>query len=186
VVLENPVSADAAATLALSLSSLPGTHSISVTGGEPLEQPEFLEVFLGLARRSGLPMYLETNGLDTGALESVLDLVDILSLDIKLPSLCGGDNVFAAYRETLSAAAGRNVFCKIVVTEVTDMAEFGEAVGIIAGTDTGIPLVIQPATPAQGSRPPDPAAILELAAAAAPILEDVRVIPQCHMIMGLP
>lgn len=184
--LENPVSAEAAATLALSLAAMPGTHSISVTGGEPLDQPEFLQEFLELAGRCGLPLYLETNGLDTSALESVVRLVDIISLDVKLPSLCGGDDIFPAYAETLAAAADRDLFCKIVVTGGTDPEEFGRAVGIIAGAGKGIPLVIQPATPKDAAAPPDPQLLIELAGAAAEELEDVRVIPQCHPMLGLP
>jgi organic radical activating enzyme len=184
--LENPVDPEAAATLTLSLSALPGTHSISVTGGEPLEQPDFLAEFLELARRGGMPLYLETNGLDTAGLDSVLPLVDIVSLDIKLPSLCGGENVFAAYRETLRAAVDKALFCKIVVAAGTDREEFEEAAGLIAETDAGIPLVIQPATPAGKVMGPDPQLLLELAAIAAPLLEDVRIIPQCHLMLGLP
>lgn len=184
--LGNPISPEAAATLALSLAAMPGTHSISVTGGEPLEQPEFLAEFLELARRGGLPMYLETNGLDTAGLEAVLPLVDIVSLDIKLPSLCGGDNVFPAYRETLRAVVEKHVFCKIVIAGGCDGGEFGEAVELIAEVDAGIPLIIQPATPVGHSIPPDPQSLLEMAAIAAPHLSDVRIIPQCHLMLGLP
>ena len=143
VELENPVSPEAAATLTLSLAAMPGTHSISITGGEPLEQPEFLADFLELVRRGGLPLYLETNGLDTAGLESIMPLVDIISLDEK-------------------------------------------AVTLIAELDAGIPLVIQPATPAGACIPPDPQLLLDLAALAAPLLEDVRIIPQCHLMLGLP
>lgn len=184
--LENPVSPEAAATLTLSLAAMPGTHSISITGGEPLEQPEFLTDFLELVRRGGLPLYLETNGLDTAGLESILPLVDIISLDIKLPSLCGGDNVFPAYRETLKVAIEKALFCKIVIAGGTDKEEFEEAVTLIAELDSGIPLVIQPATPAGACIPPDPQLLLDLAALAAPLLEDVRIIPQCHLMLGLP
>jgi organic radical activating enzyme len=184
--LENPVDPDAAATLVLSLAALPGTHSISVTGGEPLDQPEFLAEFLELAGRGGLPLYLETNGLDTAALESVIRLVDIISLDIKLPSLCGGDDIFPMYRESIAAALDRELFCKIVVAGGTDIAEFEKAAGVIADAGRDIPLVIQPATPAGAVIPPDPQLLLDLAAAAFRILEDVRIIPQCHLIMGLP
>ncbi len=186
VELENPVSPEAAATLTLSLAAMPGTHSISITGGEPLEQPEFLADFLELVRRGGLPLYLETNGLDTAGLESIMPLVDIISLDIKLPSLCGGDNVFPAYRETLKVAIEKALFCKIVIAGGTDKEEFEKAVTLIAELDAGIPLVIQPATPAGACIPPDPQLLLDLAALAAPLLEDVRIIPQCHLMLGLP
>lgn len=184
--LENPISPEAAATLVLSLAAMPGTHSISVTGGEPLDQPEFLAEFLELERRGGLPIYLETNGLNTAALESVLPLVDIISLDIKLPSLCGGDNIFPAYRETLRAVVEKDVFCKIVVAGGCNGEEFSEAVEMIAEVDAGIPLIIQPATPVGHSIQPDPQSLLEMAALAAPLLSDVRIIPQCHLMLGLP
>lgn len=184
--LENPIDPEAAATLTLSLAAMPGTHSISITGGEPLEQPEFLADFLDLARRGGLPIYLETNGLDTAGLQSVLHLVDIVSLDIKLPSLCGGDNIFPAYRETLRAAAEKALFCKIVIAGGTDREEFKEATRLIAEVDSGIPLVIQPATHAGPGLPIDPQELLTYAAMAAPLLEDVRIIPQCHLMLGLP
>jgi organic radical activating enzyme len=186
VELQNPVDPEAAATLTLSLAALPGTHSISVTGGEPLEQPGFLADFLELAGRGGLPLYLETNGLDTAGLESVLPMVDIVSLDIKLPSLCGGDDVFPAYRETLRAASAKALFCKIVVAGGADAEEFEAAAGLIAEVDSGIPLVIQPATPAGDCAALDPKNLLGLAALAAPLLEDVRIIPQCHLVLGLP
>ena len=185
VELENPVGPEAAATLTLSLAAMPGTHSISFTGGEPLEQPEFLGEFLTLMRRGGLPIYLETNGLDTASLEDVLPLVDIISLDIKLPSLCGGDNIFPAYRETLNIAIDKDIFCKIVVPGGTDMDEFGEAVRLIAEIDAGIPLVIQPATPVGAAFPPDPQTLLDMAAMAAPLLAEVRIIPQCHLMLGM-
>jgi organic radical activating enzyme len=151
VELENPVNPEAAATLTLSLAAMPGTHSISITGGEPLEQPEFLADFLELARR-----------------------------------VCGGDNVFPAYRETLNIAVEKALFCKIVIAGGTDREEFEEAVKLIAEFDAGIPLVIQPATPAGTCIPPDPQVLLDLAALAAPLLEDVRIIPQCHLMLGLP
>ena len=186
VELENPVSPEAAAALVLSLAAVPGTHSISVTGGEPLEQAPFLSEFLELARRGALPIYLETNGLDTAGLESIISLVDIISLDIKLPSFCGGDDIFPAYRETLAVAVEKDLFCKIVVTAGTVPEEFDEAVALIARTDPRIPLVIQPVTPVRGSVPPSPTDLLEMAAAAASSLEDVRVIPQCHPVLGLP
>jgi organic radical activating enzyme len=184
--LENPIGPEAAATFALSLAVMPGTHSISVTGGEPLEQAGFLSGFLELARRGGLPIYFETNGLDTAALESIISLVDIISLDIKLPSLCGGDDVLPAYKETLNVLRDKELFCKIVVAGGIDLEEYERAVKIIAEVDSGIPMVIQPATPAGESIPPKPELILDLAASAAPLLEDVRVIPQCHLLLGLP
>jgi organic radical activating enzyme len=86
----------------------------------------------------------------------------------------------------LHVAVEKALFCKIVVTGGTDGEEFKEAAGLIAEVDTGIPLVIQPATPAGPCLPPDTQALLAFEALAAPLLEDVRIIPQCHPMLGLP
>ena len=59
-------------------------RTVSVTGGEPLLWPEFLlelRTLLGERR-----LHLETGGGHPRALEAVLDAVDHVSLDLKLPS----------------------------------------------------------------------------------------------------
>lgn len=167
------------------LGDVRGLHSISVTGGEPLEQPEFLESFLLRCRSLGAPLYLETNGLHPDAARSVFPLADIISLDIKLPSLCGGGDLFAVYEEVLPLAARANAFCKIVVAEGMDRDEFGRAVDLVASRGEGMPLVIQPATPVEGCGAVEPRLLGALYGEAAACLRDVRVIPQCHRIIGV-
>ena len=96
--LDNPVDSQMLADAVEQIVGRTRTiHSISITGGEPLEQPDFLESFLKLTRRFGKPHYLETNGLHPEALERILYLVDIVSLDIKRPSLCGVGDLFSVY-----------------------------------------------------------------------------------------
>ena len=109
------------------IEGVKGLHAISITGGEPLEQPAFLESLLRLRPSWGVPVYLETNGLHPDAAESIFPLVDIISLDIKLPSLCAEDDFLALYDKTLPAAAGRELFCKVVVADGMDRIEFGRA-----------------------------------------------------------
>jgi len=168
------------------LDGVRGLHSISVTGGEPLEQPRFLAAFLSRCRSLGAPLYLETNGLHPEAAESVFPLVDIISLDIKLPSLCGGGDLLERYERVLPIAACADTFCKIVVAEGMDRGEFGRAVELIARHDDRTPLVIQPATPVDGCGTVEPGLLGTLHREAAGRLGDVRVIPQCHRIIGIP
>jgi 7-carboxy-7-deazaguanine synthase len=167
------------------LEGAPGLHSISVTGGEPLEQPGFLASFLPRCRSLGVPLYLETNGLHPGAARSVFPLVDIISLDIKLPSLCGGGDLLSVYEGVLPLAPRADTFCKIVVAEGMDRDEFGRAVDLVARYDTGLPVVIQPATPVDGCGTVGPDLLGALYSEAAGLLADVRVIPQCHPIIGI-
>lgn len=167
------------------LDGAQGLHSISVTGGEPLEQPRFLAAFLSGCRSLGTPLYLETNGLHPAAAESVFPLVDIISLDIKLPSLCGGGNLLERYERVLPITAGTDMFCKIVVAEGMDRGEFGRAVDLISRYDCRTPLVIQPATPVDGCGSVETELLGALYREAAGRLGDVRVIPQCHPIIGI-
>jgi 7-carboxy-7-deazaguanine synthase len=184
--VENPVAArDLADFIGGLLDRATGLHSISVTGGEPLEQPGFLASFLPRCRSLGVPLYLETNGLHPGAARSVFPLVDIISLDITLPSLCGGGDLISVYEEVLPLAARADTFCKIVVAEGMDRDEFGRAVEVIERHDRGMPLVIQPATPVDGCATVAPDLLGALYSEAAGRLADVRIIPQCHPIVGI-
>ncbi|MBN2070418.1 MAG: 7-carboxy-7-deazaguanine synthase QueE [Candidatus Krumholzibacteriota bacterium] len=185
--IDNPVGVSEIARVAVSIASRKqGIHSLSVTGGEPLEQPDFLAEFLKLFRKSDLPVYLETNGLPEQAARVIAPLVDLVSLDIKLPSLCGGGDLFPVYERVLPVFATARMFCKIVITDSLDINEFTAAVRIVSGFDRGTPLVIQPATPSAGARPPLPGMIIDCHEKASAFLSDVRVIPQCHHILGLP
>ena len=162
-----------------------GLHSISVTGGEPLEQPRFLSALLESAGAFGVPIYLETNGLHPEAAESAFPLADIISLDIKLPSLCGGGDLLGRYERVLPLTRRVDTFCKIVVAEGMDRTEFDRAVDLVARNDRRMPLVIQPATPVDGCGTVSPDLLEAIYRTAANRLDDVRVIPQCHKIMGI-
>jgi 7-carboxy-7-deazaguanine synthase len=185
--IPNPVDAHELAAFVRSLAhATPGVHSMSVTGGEPLEQGDFLQAFCADIRECGLPVYLETNGLFEEAARSVSPLVDIVSLDLKLPSLCGGRDLFAVYRRILPIFRERELFCKVVVAEGYDPVEFDETVGLVAAFDRRIPFIIQPATPTASSGGVRGENLLACFFKAAAYLDDVRVIPQCHGLLGLP
>jgi len=183
--LENPVSVEDCFSAVRALCGAPGFHSMSVTGGEPLEQPVFLAELLGRCRSEGIPAYLETNGLHAEAARAVAGLVDYVSLDLKLPSLCAGASL-AGYRRVLPLFGGSALFCKTVVAEGFSMEELGEAARIVGEYDRGTIFVIQPATPMPGCGTVSGDVLLECHAAAAAHLDDVRVIPQCHRLLGFP
>ena len=61
---------------------------ISLTGGEPLEQANFIAQWLPtLTKRRTI--LLETSGILVEALNNIIEHVDIISMDIKLPSSTG-------------------------------------------------------------------------------------------------
>jgi organic radical activating enzyme len=184
--IPNPVDSRELAPLVRALAEeSAGIHSISVTGGEPLEQGEFLRAFLGEIRGCGLAVYLETNGLFEDAARATAPLVDIVSMDIKLPSLCGGGDLFPVYRRVLPLYRDRDLFCKVVVAEGFDTREFDEAVRLVARYDPHTPFIIQPAATAAPGTGIKGEALLACYGKAAVHLDDVRVIPQCHPHLGL-
>lgn len=103
---------------AVSALDLTGLHSISLTGGEPLLETEFLKEFLPLARGLGR-IYLETNATLPEQIEEIKDLVDIVSADIKLESAAGIKA--CRHDEFFAACAGKDLFAKIVFdSSITD------------------------------------------------------------------
>jgi organic radical activating enzyme len=184
--LTNPVEAKSFASIVEEIAGqTQAIHSISVTGGEPLEQPDFLESFLHLIGRTGKPRYLETNGLHPEALERVIDLVEIISLDIKLPSLCGGEDLFPIYEVTLPLLRGKEMFCKIVIGDGFDRDDFDKAIEMLSGFDPAVRLVIQPMTTVRDHLPVEGDTLIDLHERASVRLGNVRIIPQCHRILDV-
>ena len=130
--------------LAQEISRFSGYHSISLTGGEPLCQVEFLEAFLKNAASSRIKFYLETNGTLPSELRRVIDYVSIIAMDFKLPSSGGGDGYWAKHEEFLKIASQRDVFIKMVVTSNTDVRDITTAAEIIRKVSAAIPVVLQP------------------------------------------
>lgn len=170
-----------------SLNNSGGAETVSITGGEPLLYADFLKSALPEFKKRNFKIYLETNATLPGGLEKILDLVDIVAMDMKLPSAQKAKKAFwGRHRDFLSIAKAKDVFVKVVVTDRTTKEEIKKAVEIIDDIRPGTPLVLQPVTPAKRVRKKVPLEkILEFQRLAGTILHDVRVIPQTHKILGI-
>lgn len=160
-------------------------HSISLTGGEPLLHLKFLQELIPMISGQGPQIYLETNGTLPKALEQVIELVDIVSMDIKLPSVTGCQDLWAKHAEFLKVARQKQVYVKAVVGQETPPSEIVQICQLIAEIDQNIPLIFQPVTPTNGVKAPEPARLMELLDQALTVLKDVRVIPQTHRMLGV-
>ena len=58
-------------------------HSVALTGGEPLLQPDFLIETCKLLKKYNINIALDTSGVGIGKYEEVLKYVDLVILDIK-------------------------------------------------------------------------------------------------------
>ncbi len=154
-------------------------QAISVTGGEPLCHPSVIRELAQFR----VPVYLETNGTMWEALREVLAAVDIISMDIKLPSITGRD-CFKEHEVFLHTAKGKELFVKMVVAAETTEEEVMQAVDMIARADRSIPLILQPVTPTGKIHAIDAETMLRYQELALTRLSDVRVIPQTHKFLG--
>jgi organic radical activating enzyme len=207
-VRSNPTDAKTAAAEVLLVAQEKGpVDTVSLTGGEPLEQPEFMTEVARVLNRSGLKVYLETNGIHARALEAILPYVDILAMDIKLPSAvhtelwerhetflsCLKRTAFVPSKKRDPVSDGiKDVFVKVVLDGRSKLDEVKQAASVVAAVSPRIPLILQPESgillSPQGSGPNrrEFRELIEMCSrAAAAVLEEVRVIPQCHKILGI-
>lgn len=160
-------------------------HSVSITGGEPLLQADFLRMFLPKLKQSGYKVYLETNGALPENLKKVIDYVDIVAMDIKLPSSTSNIDLWKEHAEFLNIAMKKQIFVKIVVTSKTTLSDFNKAVFLVTERDPHIALVIQPVTSQKNTDCVNEKALSQFKNIASEHLRRVRVIPQMHKLYGI-
>ena len=174
----NPIAVDDVVSLCGTL----GASVVSLTGGEPLAQPDFLAALAPALKLSGFTVYLETNGTLHEELARVISFIDVVAMDIKLPGASGQLDLWEAHWAFLRVARETEVFVKVVVDNETSDKEIRRCSELIAGVSARTPLVIQPVS---GERSPSGHALMRMQSLALETLRDVRVIPQCHKALEL-
>lgn len=182
-IVPNPISPGELARLILRLAS-PRPHSVSLTGGEPLLDPEYLLNLLPLLKVAGLAVYLETNGTRPEAMRRVASFIDFIAMDIKLPSVAGTPVLFNLHRRFLRAAGHSRTFAKVVLDGDYSPQELRKAADM--AREAGIPLILQPVTRGDGTLALGPDDLLAAEALVRAVHDDVRVIPQTHIFLGIP
>ncbi len=175
-------------------------RTISVTGGEPLMWPEFVR---GLCEMVGdRRVHLETAGAHPRSLERVIDSVDHVSLDLKLPSEMGPTEELAgadfetsprtesewrlARRACLEQIAGRDACAKLIVAGGREAGAYEELLCDLARIAPKIPLFVQPVTPVGNVLAASLDTLQALVENALDLGLQVRVIPQMHRVLGVP
>lgn len=121
-----------------------GFHSISFTGGEPLLQKDFLKEILRLTQKDGFKNYLETNGILYRELQEVIDYLDIVAMDLKLPSSTDMGILWGMHQRFLEVASRKEVFLKAVICQTTKEQDLKEAINLIREINRAAILVLQP------------------------------------------
>lgn len=162
-----------------------GRHikTISITGGEPLLQRDFLIEFLPRLKSEGFKVYLETNGVLHDELFDAIHYVDIVSMDIKLPSSTKQNSFWQEHEQFLKIAKGKDVFVKVIICLDTTLDDFKKAVSLVSGINPQITFVLQPNSLELGRNLGDK--LQEFKRYSKGYFTDVRVIPQLHKLIDI-
>jgi 7-carboxy-7-deazaguanine synthase len=204
--LPNPLSAVEAADETVRVARHDDlANTVSITGGEPLEQADFVADVAARLKEAGLDVYLETNGMHDVEFAQVLPYVDVVAMDVKLPSATGSV-AWKRHEAFLTRIAGTPIdpgsarsngrgmaiFVKVVVDDRSEDREIETAARLVASADPRIPFVLQPESRTMMSEKTPPDTVRRLyrllesgLATASAFLEDVRVIPQVHKLLGV-
>ncbi len=169
-----------------SLNILNIHNSVAITGGEPLLHSKFLKKVLPKIKDRGFKAYLETNGTLTEKLSDVIEYLDTISVDIKLPSVSNNRPCWQEHKSFLEVAFAKEFFVKVVASSSIEITEFDKAIELVKEMSFDIPFIIQPETKKACSELNISAVqILSLQERALKSLNNVLVIPQAHKMMRL-
>ena len=129
----------------------PDCKAISFTGGEPGLYPEFISE---VSKNFDLDIMLETNGTLPDNID-LIDELDLVSLDIKLPEHFDGDfdeEIFLNEIKSLNLLISKsiNVYCKVVILPSTKIKSFKEVVEKLSeniSNKSDLKIIIQPSSP---------------------------------------
>ncbi len=160
-----------------------GKDMASFTGGEPLLNADFLKEVLPSVRKKKVKTYLETNGLLTDELKEVINDLDVIAMDIKLPSSTGKRGRWQEHECFLKEADKKEVFVKSVITKNTSLSDIRMAVSVIKEVGKDIPFILQPVSYNDNIERIE--MLREFFYKAKESLNHVRIIPQVHKILGV-
>ncbi len=161
-----------------------GCHSVSLTGGEPLLQADFIKEFLTLIREMGLGVYLETSGVLYQQLKKIIDDVDIIAMDMKLPSSTRCRAFWREHEEFLKLAVQKEVFIKAVISSGTIREDIARALDIVARINPQTLFILQPNYFEMENGVVQKCQ--QLYTHCIQRLPNVRILPQVHKMMRLP
>ena len=149
-------------------------HSVSLTGGEPLLEFQFIKEF---AKKCHLPLYLETNGTLVNELEQLIDCVTYVAADIKLPSCTEQSIDWENQDRFFTIASQKKLFAKIVFNSAITEEEIQRTSSLCKKYN--IELILQPMM-AGNALSVSNKFLLEVLNRYLVFYKKVRLIPQVH------
>ncbi len=166
--------------------------TVVLTGGEPLQKVYFLREWLPEFRiqHPDKKIMVETAGVHFGEFIELAEWIDIVSMDIKLPSSTGMHPWWREHEAFLKAVLKTNPrkeqYIKNVISNETEEKDVRKAMDLIAAMDATIPVILQPASLYGRFRAiPTIDQIAHWETMMKKALKNIRIIPQIHKQMGI-
>ncbi len=159
-------------------------HSVAITGGEPLLQYQFLSQFLPRLKDRGYKVYLETNATLPDAYSLVANWIDVVSADVKIPSVWNIGEQWDVHRRFLTQVSLKSMLiAKVVLSSKVQEEDFEPLVDLLFSIRRDMIVVLQPMWPVD-----------ELCLKICMLWQErlmrvldkeVRVVPQVHKFLGV-
>jgi len=165
-------------------------NELALTGGEPLLHARFLASFLPMFKRyKGHPVYLETNGTLAHEYRQVKKWIDIVAMDVKLPTSTSiiEKDIWPEHERFLKEAGDKKLCIKAVITDSTKMEDIKALSGLLTNIRPDVTVTLQPVTPGESSvKQPDEEMLAYFRGFLKQKLgREVIVIGQMHKLLGI-
>ncbi|MFH1459333.1 MAG: 7-carboxy-7-deazaguanine synthase QueE [Candidatus Omnitrophota bacterium] len=170
-------------TRVLALQKKNNAQFLSLTGGEPLLYVDFIKEFLKKIKQKKLLIYLETNGILYADFAQIRELIDIVAMDVKLPSSGKHKSFWLEHEKFLKLCRGKNIFIKAIICLKTTIADIKKLTNLIARVDRNKILILQPNSDDLSKELIKKMMMFKQIAQNK--IKDVRIIPQMHKLIGV-
>ena len=159
------------------------TKDISLTGGEPLLQADFIEELARSLKEEGMRIHLDTNGTLPEAMAKVIDWIDVIAMDLKLPSSTEQSSYWKEHADFLEMVRNKDVFLKTVVSKKTTEEDIVRAKNMVRAIAPETLFILQPNTFDLGEGVMNQCTLFEQICSED--LKNVRILPQMHKMMKI-
>ncbi len=183
--LANPITPHKLLKTLESQYQLPDFDSISILGGEPLLQADFLRELGLLFREKKLPLFVETSGLLDKEFVALNDVVTVWCVDLKISKAWGfKGKLREKHKNIVSAAKPGKTYFRILLDSNDDPDAILKQLKHLSLKR--FPLVLQPFACAPSHvNDWDTSTILEWIKLFKPYFKQVRWIPQVHKLLRI-
>ncbi|MCD4812540.1 7-carboxy-7-deazaguanine synthase QueE [bacterium] len=160
---------------------------IAITGGEPLEQRDFVTgLAVGLRKNfKNLKILLETNGLENIVDNELITAIDYFSLDFKIKSASRIKAKPDITAKILSRLKGKKGCIKVIINEKTRSQELMTLARLVKKRQPKWEIIIQPASGSMRNKQLMYEKSDKIIQAMLPIHSQIRLLPQMHRYFGM-